>query len=435
MPPGNYLITAKAFDTNNNSNISAPTKISVANTTSYLQHNLVSDLPGLADFVDTNLLNPWGIAFGGTTPFWIADNHSGFSTIYDTTGALQSLVVTVPPPVGGNPPSAPTGVIYNNTSNFLVVSNLPARFIFATEDGTLSAWESGTGAMLKVDNSSSNAIYKGLAIGNLGGVDYLYATDFHNGKVDVFDGNFQPVAMAGAFADTNIPVGYAPFGIQNVGGELYVSYALEDADKQDDVGGLGHGYINKFTRNGNLIKRFASEGQLNSPWGMVSAPGGFGKWAGTLLVGNFADGIIHVFDETTGALLGALQDSQNNPIAIPGLWALTFGNDASGGDRDRLYFTAGIAGGGSLEDHGLFGSISAEPLLSSPIRLSDAHWLSTGGFQFTVSGLNPGATHVVEKSADLMQWTPIATNLVTGTDWNFTDTNTVNIPNRFYRVK
>lgn len=323
----------------------------------YTQHNLVSDVPGLADNLDTNLLNPWGIAFSATGPFWLSDNHSGYSTIYNSAGTPQTLIVAIPPPSGGTPPAAPTGIVFNNTTNFIAVTNA-AKFIFATEDGTISAWANGTNAVLKVDNSASSAIYKGLALGSANGSNYLYATDFHNGKVDVFDSAFNPVTRAGAFTDTNLPAGYAPFGIKAVGTNVFVTYAMQDDAAHDDVPGAGFGYVDIYDTGGNLVKRLVSNGALNSPWGMAVASANFGLFASQLLIGNFGDGAINAFDPASGTLVGTLKDTNGAPFAIDGLWDLKFGNGGSGGATNTLYFTAGIAAGGALEDHGLFGSLS-----------------------------------------------------------------------------
>src|SRR5256886_4542181 len=334
----------------------------------YLWHNLVSDVPGLADHTDTNLLNPWGIAFSATSPFWISDNHSGLATLYDSSGTTQSLVVAIPPPTGGTPPAAPTGIVFNNTTNFIVVANSVARFIFATEDGTISAWASGANAVLKVDNSASSAIYKGLALGSAKGSNYLYAADFHNGKVDVFDGNFNPVTLAGAFTDPGIPAGFAPFGIETIGSNVFVAYAKQDADAHDDIPGPGNGYVDIYDPSGSLVKRFASKEAVGSPWGMAIGAAGVGQFGGQLLIGNFGDGTINAFDPVSGVFLGSLTDFNGTPIAIEGLWALKFGNGGKGGDTNTLYFTAGIAAGGAIEDHGLFGSLSAVfPLPASSV--------------------------------------------------------------------
>jgi uncharacterized protein (TIGR03118 family) len=324
----------------------------------YQQTNLVSDLPGIASVQDPNLVNPWGFATSPASPFWVANNHTGVATLYNSSGVPQALVVTVPS-AGGSTPGSPTGIVFNGSSDFQVGTGMPAHFIFATEDGTISGWNSGTAAVLEVNNSASNAVYKGLAIGNNGTANFLYAANFHAGRVDVFNGTYTPVVSIGGFTDPNLPVGYAPFDIQNIGGVLFVTYALQDAAAHDDVPGLGHGFINRFDLNGNLLGRFASRGTLNSPWGLALAPAGFGAFANDLLVGNFGDGRINALDPVTGVYLGQLADGSSNPISIEGLWGLKFGNGGNGGDINKLYFTAGIAGPGHVEDHGLFGSISA----------------------------------------------------------------------------
>jgi uncharacterized protein (TIGR03118 family) len=329
---------------------------------SYVEHNLVSNIPGLADHTDTNLLNPWGISFSATSPFWISDNHSGRSTLYNSSGIPQATVVTIPPATGGTPPGAPTGTIFNNTKDFIVSGTNAARFIFSTEDGTIAAWASGATAVLKADKSTQGAVYKGLASGSSGSSNYLYATDFHNGRIDVFDASFSPAALPGSFADATIPAGYAPFNIQNIGGLLYVTYAVQDADAHDDSPGPGHGYVNVFDTSGRLVKRLASSGVLNSPWGIALAPAGFGGFAGALLVGNFGDGRINAFNPTTGAWLGTINDANGNPFAVEGLWALAFGNGGNGGETHTLYFTAGL----NAEADGLFGSLApASPTLTS----------------------------------------------------------------------
>ncbi|MDB6036738.1 MAG: hypothetical protein JWM99_579 [Verrucomicrobiales bacterium] len=333
----------------------------------YVQRNLVSDIPGLASITDMNLVNPWGIAASATSPFWVSDNHSGLSTLYNSTGGVQKVVVTIPAAAGGTGPGSPTGIIFNSTTNFVVTSgtsNAPARFIFATEDGTISGWASGTNAVLKADNSSAKAIYKGLANGSVGSSNYLYAANFYAGTIDVFDGNYAPATLAGSFSDPSIPAGFAPFNVQNFGGNLYVTYAKQDEDKHDDIGGPGNGFVNLFDTSGNLKKRLISNGVLNSPWGLTIAPSGFGLFAGDLLVGNFGDGLINAFDPISGTFLGTLKDSSGTPIANPGLWGLKIGNGGSGGETNTLYITAGIAGGDSLEDHGLFASLGVEPLTS-----------------------------------------------------------------------
>ena len=338
----------------------------------YQVHKLVSDILGFADNYDPNLTNPWGISFSATSPFWISDNRTGVATLYNGSGQPfpvgSPLVVTVPPPAGGSAPSAPTGQVYNGGSGFEVAPGLPARFIFATEDGTISGWNptaNPTNALLKVDNSAS-AVYKGLAIGNNGTGDFLYATNFSSGKIDVFDSLFAPATLAGSFTDPTMPSGFAPFNIQNLLGNLYVTYAKQNAAGHDDVPGPGNGFVDVFDLNGNLVRRLISNGALNSPWGLALAPSNFGDFGNALLVGNFGDGLINAFDPGTGAFLGQIQDDKCNPIVIEGLWGLKFGNGGNGGDPDRLYFTAGIPGPppGAVEDHGLFGSI--QPVQAGP---------------------------------------------------------------------
>lgn len=336
---------------------------------SYIQTNLVSDLPGIAANQDQNLVNPWGIVAGPTTPFWISDNHSGLASLYNGAGITQSLVVTIPPPAGSPPPAAPTGVVFNSSAAFG-----GSRFIFATEDGTIAAWSAGTSAALEV-TSPDGSVYKGLAIGN----SLLYATNFGLGQIDVFDSNFHSVALPGGFHDNNLPTGYAPFNIQNIDGKLYVTYALQDAAKHDDVAGAGNGFIDVFDLNGNLLQRLTSRGALNSPWGLALAPSQFGALSGDLLAGNFGDGTINAYNPNTGAFIGTVDGPNGTPIVIPGLWGLDFGNGVSGQGLDTLYFTAGIPGSGQVEDHGLFGSLDTVPeprsvLLTGSALLASALW-------------------------------------------------------------
>ncbi len=266
----------------------------------FIQHNLVSDQSGVADVTDPNLVNPWGISESSSSPFWISDNHTGLTTIYNGSGALAPLVVTIAPPKGGSS-SSPTGQVFNNTTGFVMANGKPASFIFVTEDGTVSAWNGGSTSTLEADNSAAGAIYKGMALGANAAGPRLYATNFHAGTVDVFDGKFAPVTAAGGFTDANIPSGFAPFNVANLGGKLYVSYAKQDADKHDDSSGAGNGFVDVFDMDGNLQKRLISNGPLNSPWGMAIAPATFGPFGGALLVSNFGDGWINAFDANTGA--------------------------------------------------------------------------------------------------------------------------------------
>ena len=320
-----------------------------AQKNAYVQHNLVSDgfLP--ADHTDSHLVNAWGLTSLPGSPWWVADNGTDVSTLYTADGTPRPLVVSVP--------NAPTGAVSNTGPSFVVGSG-PALFLFATEEGKLLGWNMslGTTAQVAVDKSGEDAVFKGLAIAG----DRLYATDFHNGKVDVFDGSFGDVNTPGAFVDPSIPAGYAPFGIQNVGGDIFVTYAKQDADRHDDVAGQGLGFVDEFDASGALLGRVATHGQLNSPWGLALAPASFGRFGGDLLVGNFGDGQITAFErQPTGKFepRGQLRTGSGSVLTIDGLWALQFGKGAlaNNGPTDTLFFTAGPAG----ESHGLFGTIRA----------------------------------------------------------------------------
>jgi uncharacterized protein (TIGR03118 family) len=325
--------------------------------TAVVQTNLVADTAGVAAHTDTNLVNAWGVAFSPNGPFWIADNGTGVSTLYDGSGATAGSPVPIPPPTGGTPPSAPTGTVFNGNPNEFLVggAGTAAFFIFATEDGTISAWDGGASAVLKVNNSGNGTVYKGLAIASQGTSDFLYATDFNHGQVDIFDSTFSP---HGTFTDPALTAqGFAPFGIRNIGGKLYVTFAKQDAAKHDDVKGAGNGFIDVFNPDGTMVGTMPliSHGALDSPWGLAIAPAAFGSFAGDLLVGNFGDGTINAFNPTTGASLGPLTTTSGSPVVIDGLWALTFGNGGAAGSPDTLFFTAGPGD----EKHGLFGSLEA----------------------------------------------------------------------------
>jgi uncharacterized protein (TIGR03118 family) len=298
----------------------------MAASPAYQVRNLVSDVPGAAEHTDPNLVNGWGVAFNPFGVVWVADNGTGVASLYDGVGNPQSLVVSIP---GGRP----TGIVFNGSNDFVVskggVSG-PARFIFATEGGTIAAWAPNvdpTHAITVVP--ASGAIYKGLALGGDGTRFLIYATDFHNGKIDVFDKAFSPVSLPGGFADS-IPDTFAPFGIQNLGGSIYVTYAKQDKDREDEVHGRGEGIVNVFTAGGNLVRRIAKGGPLNAPWGLAIAPADFGGFSNTLLIGNFT---------------------------IPGLWGLAFGNGLLGQPTNVLFFAAGP----NDEADGLFGRIDALP--------------------------------------------------------------------------
>lgn len=340
--------------------------------------------------------------------FWINDNHSGFSTVYNSDGSLVSTVAGVPPAGGGKPPGSPTGIVYNGSTNFQVAPGLPARFIFATEDGTISGWNAGTNAVLKVDRSAEHSVYKGLAIANLNGTNFLYAADFFNNSVDVFDDHFNRIEAQDQFVDPALPIGFAPFGIRAIAGLIYVTYARQDADKQDDVAGAGNGIVNVFLRDGQFVRRFASGGLLNSPWGIAMAPAGFGTFGGALLIGNFGDGTIQAFNPSTGRLLGRLLDAEGFPIRIEGLWDLAFGNGGRAGDTGRLYFVAGIAGVDSVEDHGLFGNISAVP----SVRITQ---ITRGVGTVQIQWTGRSAPYLIQHKADLndSHWTDLKTTTET----------------------
>jgi uncharacterized protein (TIGR03118 family) len=326
----------------------------VAQTNSYTQTNLVSDLPGMAAHTDPKLVNPWGISFLPGQPFWIADNNSGFSTLYDSQGNSQQPTVTIPPPQGAAGPATPTGTVSNATSGFVVGSG-PSLFIFDTEDGTISGWNgTGTNAILAVDRSKigAGAVYKGLALITSNNSNFLLATNFRSGQVEVFNDHFQLTNLQGSFTDPNLPAGFAPFGIQPIGNQIFVTYAMQDSAKHDPVAGAGNGFVSIFDMNGNFVKRFASNGTLNSPWGVVMAPAGFGAFGRDVLVGNFDDGTINAFNPASGNFLGQLKDSNGQVITNDGLWALVFGAGGTG-NPNTLYFTAGISG----ESHGLFGTL------------------------------------------------------------------------------
>jgi uncharacterized protein (TIGR03118 family) len=333
----------------------------------YQQRNLVSDGSIAADHTDANLVNAWGIAFNPFGFVWVADNGTGAATLYDGPGMPQSLIVTIPG-VGGAKGN-PTGIVFSGSpSDFIVPKGAtagpkagPARFIFATEDGVIAGWSpvaNMTQALLVADNSPSGAVYKGLALSADGNRFLLYATDFHNNKIDVWDNNFDPVTLAaGAFTDPRLPAGFAPFGIQAINGNLFVTYAMQDEDRHDDVKGRGLGFVNVFDPSGKLIGRFASRGRLNAPWGVALAPSGFGVFEGRLLVGNFGDGRINAFSVATGQFLGQLRDVDGRPLEIDGLWGLAFGNGLNGQPINTLFFTAGPAD----ETQGLYGRLDPLP--------------------------------------------------------------------------
>jgi uncharacterized protein (TIGR03118 family) len=319
---------------------------------------------------DPNLVNSWGLAFNPFGPAWVANNGTGVSTLYDGVGNARPLVVQIPSPGNDAGGGNPTGIVYSGSPSDFVVSkgaaSGPSRFIFATEDGVIAGWAPNvdqTHAIRVIDNStSSGAIYKGLAISAGGRGGLLYATDFRNRKIDVFDSSFKPVALPeGAFADPAVPSIGAPFGIQAINGNIYVTYAKQDPSLRDDEKGEGLGLINVFDPNGVLLKRFvsvdsASRQNLNAPWGMALAPSGFGKFSNHLLVGNFGDGRINAFDLATGEFVGRLESASGTPIQIDGLWGLAFGNGFENQPVNTLFFTAGPGD----EQHGVYGRLDVQ---------------------------------------------------------------------------
>jgi uncharacterized protein (TIGR03118 family) len=366
-----------------------------ADDDAYVVTPLVSNLAGAAPKVDGVLQNAWGIAFSpAASPFWVNDNATGCSTLYDGEGAKVALQVSIPLPGNVIPatschpvlannspnptPAAPTGIVWNPSPAFLVPgTTIPAAFIFATEDGTISAWAGGlnpaNNAVIAVDNSSSpsaanGAVYKGLVFGVNEKGAFLFATNFRSGRIDVFGpsggtkGLFMPATTDGNFIDPNIPAGYAPFGIANIDGDLFVTYAQQNAERHDDVAGNGHGFVDVFDTDGHLLRRFASRGTLDSPWGITRASFAFGRFSGKILIGNFGNGRINVFNND-GTFVDQLENPYGNPLAIDGLWALTLGGGRNS-SPDTLYFSAGP----NKETNGLFGTIA--PLSGSKTRAS-----------------------------------------------------------------
>jgi uncharacterized protein (TIGR03118 family) len=331
----------------------------------FRQTNLVSDISGAAQLTDPNLKNAWGLALGPTTPLWVADNGTSIAGVYPVspagpTAQPSRFNVTLPPA-----DSAPTGQVFNPTSDFVLTSKAgqgPAPFIFSSESGHIIAWSpvadpivNGTSTAEVKFSSRNGAVFKGLAIASTRFGTFLYATDFHNGRVDVFNSRFHLVHLPGSFRDRHLPRGYAPFGIRAIGGFIYVTYAKQDADKHDDVAGPGHGFIDVFTPGGFLVERLVSRGALNSPWGLTVAPRGFGPFGGKLLVGNFGDGRIHAYGLFSGRPDGTLRGEHHEPITIDGLWALQFGTATTGG-TGTLLFSAGP----NCEADGLLGALNPD---------------------------------------------------------------------------
>jgi uncharacterized protein (TIGR03118 family) len=347
----------------------------------YKQTNLVSDIMGMAPVHDPNLKNPWGLTRSSSSPFWVANNNSGTSTLYDGNGNPfpppskgGPLVVTVPPPgFAPGTQSAPTGVVFNGSpTDFLVAPGASAHFIFATEDGTISGWAGGKSAVLVVDNSdngsANGAVYKGATSAEIDGKKFLYVTNFRSARVEVYNSNFKRVHLGEDAFDPDgdgehdrdergaerIPRGFAPFNIQNIGGTLFVTYAKQDAARHDPVGGDGFGFVELFTPAGRHIGHLEHGDWFNAPWGVVWTTRDFGEFSNAILVGNFRSGWIAAFNGFTHKFLGFVRKSDNSLMFIDGLWSLTFANDGTAGLANTLYFTAGI----NNETNGLFGTIT-----------------------------------------------------------------------------
>ena len=348
----------------------------------YTQTNLVSSIPGVGtNPVDSQLVNAWGLARSVSSFWWVSDNGTGVSTLYDGMGTKQSLVVTIPVPMGHASPSKPTGVVFNGTSEFSLPNGNPARFIFVTEDGTIAGWNGGSSAVIVKDNSNKDAIYKGCTIGEVNGKHFLYVANFHSGQIEVYDGTFQPVALKGkAFVDDDgddddddhgnagfkAPKNnFAPFNVQAIGTNIYVAYAMQDKDKEDEVAGAGLGFVTVYDTTGQRLARLQNGNWFNAPWGIAMAPGEFGEFSHALLVGMFGSGQIAAFNPIDGKFLGLmLQPNTSTALEIKGLWALGFGaSNANSGPYNTLFFTAGP----NDEKDGLFGT-----LVPIPAELTEA---------------------------------------------------------------
>jgi len=341
------------------SDYTAPT----SSTSGFVATSIVSDRgatnnPYSSANVDANLVNAWGIAFNPNGYVWVANAGTSTSTLYDGNGVPQSLVVAIPAGTAGS--ASPTGIVFNGSTDFVVSQagkSGASPFVFVGEAGTLSGWSPSVAlntAVTVYDGAASGTVYKGLALASSGGVNFLYATDFHNGRVDVFDASFAKVTVAGGFTDPTLPAGYAPFGIQAIGGSLYVTFAKQDTSAHDNVNGAGLGLVDVFDATGHFVKRLVDVGgALNAPWGLALAPANFGTFGNALLVANFGDGKINAFNATTGALMGSLNKADGTPIAIDGLWGIAFGNGINSQPTNTLFFT----GGPSDEAHGVYGRI------------------------------------------------------------------------------
>jgi uncharacterized protein (TIGR03118 family) len=348
-------------------------------STGFVETSLVSDIPGFAPNTDRNLTNPWGFAETSAGQFRVAANGSGRAILLDAQGEKSGADIIIPPPAGSpsGTTSTPNGVISNPTSGFVITvkgKSAPATLLFSTEDGTIAGWNpalSQTRAVIAADQSGNGAVYKLLAMGTNAQGTFIFASNFHNGTIDIFDSNFHLVHFGpNAFVDPTtgpdaIPSDFAPFGVKNFNGTLFVTYAKQDADKHDDVAGVGNGFIDEFDTSGNFIRRFATRGLLNSPIGAAIAPANFGQFSNDVLIGNFGDSHVNAFTPS-GQFLGQLTDTQGNPLVLnggfketdtKGLWGIGFGNGAGGAGTSTLFFAAGI----NEENDGLFGKVDVAP--------------------------------------------------------------------------
>ena len=381
-----------------------------AQTNSYKQTNLVSDTAGIAPNTDAKLANPWGIAFIPGGPFWISDNSSGFTTLYDQTGA-SSGSFKIASPNGSSNPATPTGIVAPANGVTFKVNGQPGIFIFDTEDGTISAWTGGTSTILAVDNSTvpsvaTGAVYKGLALITNATGSFLLATNFRSGKVEVYDSNIKQTQILGpgAFNDPALPAvpagsgspGYAPFGIHvlnaNNTSMVVVTYALQDTPMHDPLHIAGASFVDLFSADGTMLRRITSDAHLNAPWGVVIPPAGFGSLAGDLLVGNFGDGTINAYNFSTGAFIDQMKDQNGTVITNASLWDMVFGGGGTSGNSNTMYITAGLAN----EQHGLFSAITANAAAAptSDFNISASPMTRTiaagqpASFTVTLGGLN-----------------------------------------------
>ncbi|WP_075794829.1 TIGR03118 family protein [Massilia putida] len=317
---------------------------------------LVTDQASGAAHTDTHLVNAWGLAFNPTAFVWVANNGTSTSTLYDGNGVPQTLVVAIPAGTAGA--AGVTGIVFNGTTDFKVTQNGvtgASPFIFVGEAGTVAGWSPGvnrTNAVTAVDTNGT-AVYKGLAIGAFAGANYLYAADFRNNRIDVYNASFQKATLPGGFVDPNLPAGYGPFGIQAIGDRIYVAYAQRETSGNDEVKGAGLGVVDVYDMGGTFLHRLAAGGALNAPWGLAMAPANFGDFGNALLVGNFGDGKINAYNPSTGAFIGTLSKADRTPIVIDGLWGIAFGNGVNNQPTNTLFYTAGP----NDEAHGIYGRI------------------------------------------------------------------------------